>query len=88
MTLRPAKNMSKQPFFRRKNEQITNVFEGAMCRWHMISTDRSGAQTWKHVVRSNPVTQPTQSNNNRKDIQIWRARLNQSKPLTRTGFGR
>ena len=25
---------------------------------------------------------------NRKDIQIWRARLNQSKPLTRTGFGR
>ena len=25
---------------------------------------------------------------NRKDIQIWRARSNQSKPLTRTGFGR
>ena len=55
MTLRPAKNMSKQPFFRRKNERITNVFEGAMCRWHMISTDRSGAQTWKHEVRSNLV---------------------------------
>ena len=27
MTLRPAKNMSKQPFFRRKNERITNVFD-------------------------------------------------------------
>ena len=82
MTLRPAKNMSKQPFFRRKNERITNVFEGAMCRWHMISTDRSGAQTWKHEVRSYRLK------HNRKDIQIWRARLNQSKPLTRTGFGR
>ena len=72
MTLRPAKNMSKQPIFRRKNERITNV----------------GGGLREHVVRSNPVTQPTQSNNNRKDIQIWRARLNQSKPLTRTGFGR
>ena len=56
MTLGPAKNMSKQPFFRRKNERITNVFEGAMCRWHMFGTDRSGAQTWKHEVRSDPVT--------------------------------
>ena len=56
MTLIPAKNMSKKPFFRRKNERITNVFEGAMCRWHMISTDRSGAQTREHEVRSNPVT--------------------------------
>ena len=27
MTLIPAKNMSKKPFFRRKNERITNVFE-------------------------------------------------------------
>ena len=25
MTLIPAKNMSKKPFFRRKNERITNV---------------------------------------------------------------
>lgn len=56
LNLGPAKNMSKKPFFRRKNERITNVFEGAMCRWHMISTDRSGAQTWKHEVRSDPVT--------------------------------
>ena len=56
MTLRLAKNMSKQTFFHRKNELITNVFEGAMCRWHMISTDRSGAQTWEHEVRSDPVT--------------------------------
>ncbi|MDR3829439.1 MAG: hypothetical protein Q3X72_06335, partial [Candidatus Copromonas sp.] len=56
MTLTPAKKKRKPPFFRRKNERITNVFEGAMCRWHMISTDRSGAQTWKHEVRSDPVT--------------------------------
>ena len=56
MTLRLAKNMSKQTFFHRKNERITNVFEGAMCWWHMISTDRSGAQTWEHEVRSDPVT--------------------------------
>ena len=56
MTVRLAKNMSKQTFFHRKNERITNVFEGAMCRWHMISTDRSGAQTWEHEVRSDPVT--------------------------------
>ena len=27
-----------------------------MCRWHMISTDRSGAQTWEYEVRSDPVT--------------------------------
>lgn len=27
-----------------------------MCRWYMISTDRSGAQTWEHEVRSDPVT--------------------------------
>ena len=62
-----------------------------MCRWHMISTDRSGAQTWEHEVRSNPVyfsLQYPRSNNNRKDIQIWRARSNQSKPLTRIVSGR
>ena len=23
--------------------EITNAFEGAMCRWHMFSTDRSGS---------------------------------------------
>ena len=27
LNLGPAKNMSKKPFFRRKNERITNVFE-------------------------------------------------------------
>ena len=27
-----------------------------MCLWHMFSTDRSGAQTWEHAVRNNPVT--------------------------------
>lgn len=85
MTLRPAKNMSKQPFFRRKNERITNVFEGAMCRWHMISTDRSADVEARSAERSG---YNYSLKHNRKDIQIWRARLNQSKPLTRTGFGR
>ncbi len=27
-----------------------------MCRWHMTSTDRSGAQMREHAVRSDPVT--------------------------------
>ena len=27
-----------------------------MCRWYMISTDRSGAQTWEHEVRNDPFT--------------------------------
>ena len=31
MTLIPAKNMSKKPFFRRKNERITNVGGGQDC---------------------------------------------------------
>ena len=25
-----------------------------MCQWHMFSTDRSGAETWECVARSNP----------------------------------
>ena len=25
-----------------------------MCQWHMSSTDRSGAETWERVARSNP----------------------------------
>ena len=25
-----------------------------MCQWHMSSTDRSGAETWECVARSNP----------------------------------
>ena len=41
MTLIPAKNMSKKPFFRRKNERITHV---------------GGAGLREHEVRSNPVT--------------------------------
>ena len=27
---------------------------GAMCQWHMFSTDRSGAETWECIARSNP----------------------------------
>ena len=25
-----------------------------MCQWHMFSTDRSGAEKWECVARSNP----------------------------------
>ena len=56
-----------------------------MCRWHMISTDRSADVEARSAERSG---YNYSLKHNRKDIQIWRARLNQSKPLTRTGFGR
>lgn len=33
-----------------------NVFEGAMCQWHMLSTDRSETEMWEYEVRSNLVS--------------------------------
>ena len=56
MTLRPAKNIVSS-HFSKKNERITNVFEGAMCQWHMFSTDRSRAEMREHAVQSNPVSE-------------------------------
>ena len=32
-----------------------------MCQWHMFSTDRSGAETWECVARSNPQAQILQA---------------------------
>ena len=88
MTLIPAKNMSKKPFFRRKNERITNVFEGAdhvPVAHDQHRPERSADVEARSAERSG---YNYSLKHNRKDIQIWRARLNQSKPLTRTGFGR
>ena len=42
-----------------KHERITNVFKGAMCQWHMSSTDRSGAEMRECIARSNPVSEFT-----------------------------
>ena len=34
--------------------RYANIGQGAMCQWHMSSTDRSGAETWEYEVRNNP----------------------------------
>ena len=70
MTLIPATNMSKKPFFRRKNERITNV-------GGRIAGARSAEQSgYDYSVKKKGF------------FQTWRARSNQSKPLTRIVFGR
>ena len=69
MTLIPAKNMSKKPFFRRKNERIRMFLRIAGAR----SAEQSG---YDYSVKKKGF------------FQTWRARSNQSKPLTRIVFGR
>ena len=34
--------------------RYANRGQGAMCQWHMFSTDRSGAEKWECVARNNP----------------------------------
>ena len=45
-----------------------------MCQWHMFSTDRSGAETWECVARSNPQAQILQAMKGMKTLRSGRNR--------------
>ena len=45
-----------------------------MCQWHMFSTDRSGAETWECVARSNPQAQTLQDMKGMKTLRSERNR--------------
>ena len=45
-----------------------------MCQWHMSSTDRSGAETWECVARSNPQAQILQAMKGMKTLRSGRNR--------------
>ena len=45
-----------------------------MCQWHMFSTDRSGAETWECVARSNPQAQTLQAMKGMKTLRSGRNR--------------